>query len=258
MRYIRKVTLLLTVSLFTVFLMFSGCSDDSSNNATLADTIPVGSGESLSNYPDPTRFESSILAFEAADDESFPPSDAIVAAGSSSILIWQLTTIHEDLDPLTIIARGFGGSNMNDLAYYTDRIIMPYSPRALVIYEGENDIAIDVTPADIILKFRDTIDYLHENLPELRIYLLSAKLSPSREDYKDNLLTLNHYMKLLCEEDVRLTFIDVTSPMLDDEGNPDPSLFLDDMLHMNPSGYVLWKDAVYPVLSAVELPYESP
>ncbi len=44
--------------------------------------------------------------------------------------------------------------------------------------------------------------------------------------------------------------------MLNDEGDPDPSLFGTDMLHMNPSGYVLWKAAIFPVLSAAELPYE--
>ena len=36
--------------------------------------------------------------------------------------------------------------------------------------------------------------------------------------------------------------------MLDATGKPRPELFREDMLHMKPEGYALWRKAVAPVL----------
>ena len=91
-------------------------------------------------YRDPTRFEQQIQAFETTDQQAFPPQNAIVCTGSSSMRGWH-DTIADDLAPLTVIPRGFGGSNMNDALHYADRIALAYKPRAIVVYEGDNDIA---------------------------------------------------------------------------------------------------------------------
>ncbi len=61
-------------------------------------------------YPDPARFEKDIQAFETEDKTSPPPPGAIVCTGSSSMRMWR--SIHEDLAPLTIIHRGFGGRDV--------------------------------------------------------------------------------------------------------------------------------------------------
>src|SRR5215831_6854122 len=86
-------------------------------------------------------FEDEILAYEAQDAVNPPPLGSVVVTGSSSIAKW--TTIQTDLAPLDVIARGFGGSSSDDLDYYLDRIVLKYQPRAVVIYEGENDITVN-------------------------------------------------------------------------------------------------------------------
>ena len=88
--------------------------------------------------------------------------------------------IHEDLAPLTVIARGFGGSTMFDLLHYTDRIVLPYKPRAIVVYEGDNDVAIGVGPEEIRDTFRKFVHKVHAALPQTRIYFLAIKPSYSR------------------------------------------------------------------------------
>ena len=70
---------------------------------------------------DPLRYEEAIAAFEAEDAVSRPRHDAIVITGSSSIRRWH-PNIQEDLAPLTIIPRGFGGSTMQDVLHYIDRL----------------------------------------------------------------------------------------------------------------------------------------
>ncbi len=63
----------------------------------------------------------------------------IVFAGSSSFVRWN--TLVDDMKPLEVINRGFGGSQMSDLDYYAKRIVNVYRPKAVVVYEGDNDLA---------------------------------------------------------------------------------------------------------------------
>ena len=93
----------------------------------------------------PTRFEDAIQAFEAEDQAMMPPQGAILITGSSSIRRWH-PSMKADLAPLTVIPRGFGGSAMADVLHFVDRLVIPYAPRAVVIYEGDNDTGRDRPP----------------------------------------------------------------------------------------------------------------
>jgi hypothetical protein len=42
--------------------------------------------------------------------------------------------------------------------------------------------------------------------------------------------------------------VDVASGMLDEKGRPRREIFKPDKLHMNRAGYVIWRDALRPVL----------
>jgi lysophospholipase L1-like esterase len=44
------------------------------------------------------------------------------------------------------------------------------------------------------------------------------------------------------------TFVNVWDLMLNKKGKPDPGIFIDDMLHMNPKGYKIWKKKIEPEL----------
>jgi hypothetical protein len=69
-------------------------------------------------------FENAIQNFEKEDKKNFPASNAIVCIGSSSMRFWH-PTIEKDLAPLTIIPRGFGGSDLKDALIFVDRIVTP-------------------------------------------------------------------------------------------------------------------------------------
>jgi len=73
---------------------------------------------------EPLRFKEAIEKFEAEDKMARPPEGAIVVTGASSIVRWH-PTIKEDLAPLTVIPRGFGGSTMEDALY----LARPRGPR---------------------------------------------------------------------------------------------------------------------------------
>jgi lysophospholipase L1-like esterase len=175
--------------------------------------------------------------------------------GSSSIRGWH-ETIHDDLAPLTIIARGFGGSNMNDALYYADRIILPHKPRAVVIYEGDNDIAQGIPPRKIIESFTEVINKIHRQLPQCRIYFLSIKPSASRWNMWPKMVQTNKLIAEKCANDGRLIFVDVSTAMLNEDGEPRDEIFLSDELHVNSVGYEIWANILKPILLESELQYE--
>lgn len=206
-------------------------------------------------YNDPKIFEKAIVQFEETDSIEFPPKESVVVIGSSSIRAWH-TTISEDLAPLTIIPRGFGGSNMNDVSYYANRIILPYEPRAVVIYEGDNDIAQGMSPSRIVTTFNKLIKSIHNELPKCRIYFLSIKPSISRWNLWEDMQKTNKLIEKECSKNVLLTYVDVASPMLNENGLPRKDIFLEDNLHMNSVGYNIWKNVLKPILLESELNYE--
>ena len=87
---------------------------------------------------DPTVWERSIRHFEKNDKKNGTKEDLIIFTGSSSIAYWKSLT--DDMAPLTVLNRGFGGSQIPDVIHYIDRIIIPYRPKGIVFYAGENDI----------------------------------------------------------------------------------------------------------------------
>jgi lysophospholipase L1-like esterase len=207
-------------------------------------------------YKNPDHFEKAMQQFETADQEQPPPQGAIVGIGSSSMRGWH-STIKTDLAPLTIIPRGFGGSNMNEALHYADRIVLPYKPRAILLYEGDNDIAQDITPKKITDTFRAFIAKVHKDLPNCRIYFLSIKPSISRWKMWPKMQEANNLIAAECAKDKRLTYVDVASGMLDDEGKPLKNIFKEDNLHMTRPGYVIWENAVRPILIEAELQFEQ-
>ena len=206
-------------------------------------------------YPDPERFRPAIDAFLAADAESPPPKGAIVATGSSSMRGWH-SRIAEDLSPLTIIPRGFGGSNMNDVRHFLDELVLRHAPRAVLLYEGDNDAAGGVAPDEIMAHFDAIAAGIHEVLPETRIYILAVKPSIQRWQLWESMSATNALLADRAANDARLTFIDIATPMLGEDGKPLPEIFVADNLHMNDAGYDIWRDVVRPIVLEAEAAHE--
>ena len=67
----------------------------------------------------------------------------------------------------------------------------------------------------------------------------------------------NAMLAEVCNEDERLAFIDIATPMLDDDGEPRAELYVDDRLHMTRAGYEIWRGVVRPTLVQAERPFEE-
>jgi lysophospholipase L1-like esterase len=194
----------------------------------------------------PDAWTADIDAFTTADAAHPPPHDAVLFIGSSSIRFW--TTLAEDFPGVTVINRGFGGSELADSVFYADRIVVPYHPRAVVLYAGDNDIGAGKSPEQVAADFAAFREKIHAALPATRILYLSIKLSPARAKFKDAMVRANQLIAADCAQHDNCTFVDVTTPMLDDSGNPRPELFASDLLHMLPAGYAIWTKVLAPLL----------
>ena len=126
----------------------------------------------------PLRFETQIRRFEKSDKINPQKKNAILFIGSSSIGKWK--TLKSDMAPLKVINRGFGGSQMTDVLYYLDRMVIPYQTQKIVIYEGDNDIAHGKTPEQFLENSLKFVEKVHTALPNTTLYFLSIKPSIAR------------------------------------------------------------------------------
>ena len=191
------------------------------------------------------KWEKDIAAFEAADKTNPPPKGAILFIGSSSIRFWK--TLAQDFPDKQVINRGFGGSELSDSIAFADRIIVPYQPRMVVLYAGNNDLANGKSPERVISDFKKFLELMHEKLPQARIAYISIHPNMSRWRLKDKAQEVN---KAISEtQDPRFKFIDVWPAMIGADGKPRPELFRPDQLHVNEKGYELWTSIVKPYLN---------
>ena len=194
----------------------------------------------------PEKWTAAIDKFTQADVSNPPPTGAVVFVGSSSIVKWD--SLEEDFRGIKVINRGFGGSELADSVFYADRIVIPYKPRTVVLYAGDNDLNAGKTPETVVGDFKAFVAKVHAALPQTRVVYIAIKPSPSRWKIKDKVARANTLIAAECAKDKRLAFADIYAPMLDAKGEPRPELFVKDMLHMNPAGYAVWKPVVAPLL----------
>jgi lysophospholipase L1-like esterase len=207
-------------------------------------TLAVGS-----SFAQPThlaKWEKEISAFEASDKTNPPPGEAILFVGSSSIRLWK--GLAAAFSGHIVINRGFGGSQIDDSIALAGRIIVPYQPRLIVLYAGDNDISNGKSSDQVFADFQTFVRKIQRALPKTRIAFISIKPSPSRWHLADKQKAANQLIKTLCEKEKQLSYIDVFTPMLGANGEPRPELFIEDKLHMNAKGYELWESVIRPYL----------
>lgn len=197
---------------------------------------------------DPLVWESSIQGFEEHDKESDLPEDPILFVGSSSIRFWD--SLSEDMAPLPVLNRGFGGAKIPDVIHYASRIVLPYEPRIIVLYCGDNDLSMGRkhSAEEVLADYQSFVDLVHDRQPDTRIYYISIKPSKTRWEYWPAMTQANRMIRQFSEEHETLGFIDITSPMLDAQGRPREDILIADGIHMNDQGYDIWTSIIKPVL----------
>jgi len=227
----RQIT---TVLLLPFTLLLTGCAAQPAANSSAAPPAEA-----------PPWYEGEIAAFEASDAGAMPPAGEVLFIGSSSIRMW--ASLADDMAPLTVINRGFGGSKTREVLAVADRVVFPYEPSVIVYYCGDNDLGTDNTDsAAAAAGFTEFADLVHERLPGTKVLYLSIKPSLARWSNWAAMREANRLVREYCRTHDDVEYIDVAKPLLGPDGTPDPSLFRDDGLHLNAEGYARWKLVVRP------------
>ncbi|MEP7213352.1 MAG: SGNH/GDSL hydrolase family protein [Acidobacteriota bacterium] len=189
-------------------------------------------------------WEKEIDAFAEADGKTLPRRTEVLFTGSSSIRAWK--SVATDFADFSSLNRGFGGSHLEDVVFYTPRIVVPYKPKVIVLYAGENDLTAGKTVARVFEDFNSFVLIVRKNLPKTRIIFVSLKPSPSRWRLRGQFQQLNELIKKKISGEKRLQYVDVWGPMLDANGEARKDIFQSDGLHMNAEGYEIWRRVLAP------------
>ena len=197
---------------------------------------------------DPDAWESTIQKFEAQDQLHPPEKNSILFIGSSSINFW--SSLAQDMAPLPVINRGFGGSYMRDMAKYLDRIVLPYQPRAIVMFAGTNDTTNnDPDTADQIFEgYKTFVQRVQAVFPEIKIYYIAITPTPTRRKLWPIANEANQLISSYTQSNPNLDFIDFNHQLLDETGKPNRGLYKFDGIHPNEKGYAKWTAAIKPQL----------
>lgn len=194
----------------------------------------------------PEDWRAEIAAFARADVAHPSPTGAVVFVGSSSIRLW--TTLAQDFPGVVTINRGFGGSELADSVYYADRIVLPYHPRVVVVYAGDNDIWAGKTPQTVLEDFRAFRSKVHAALPQTKIIFLAVKECPSRAKVRAAVRETNRLIAADCAASPDCEFLDTDTPLLAPDGSFRPELYRADQLHLSAAGYAIWTRLLAPLL----------
>lgn len=194
------------------------------------------------------QWEPEIRAFEIQDSMHGYTEGGILFMGSSSIRLWN--SISEDFKPHQIVQRGFGGSSLPDVIYYTDRIIARHQPCAVVLFVA-NDItggANDKSPNQVAALYENLISIIRKQFTKTPIFILAITPTGSRWSAWPQIQAANTAIADMVSRKKQVQFVPTEHLFLNSDGLPDSSLFVADKLHLSSGGYAKWTTILKPLL----------
>ncbi|MGC6488027.1 MAG: DUF6288 domain-containing protein [Planctomycetota bacterium] len=198
----------------------------------------------------PDKWDEDMADFAAQDAAGAAPVGAAVFVGSSSIRRWR--TLREDMAPVPVVQRGFGGSKLFDACYWCEPLLAPHAtPCCVVVFSGTNDINGDAPKSaqrvqELFELFVARARALHPSAP---ICYVAITPTPKRARHRAIVDEANARIRATCAKSPLLEFVDPTPALLLPDGAPDPACFQPDRLHLNATGYRRWTDHIRPVVA---------
>jgi lysophospholipase L1-like esterase len=197
------------------------------------------------------QYEPSFKAFAEQDAAHPSAPGGILFVGSSIFRKWENVT--EQMAPLPVLNRAFGGSRTPDQLARFEQLVPAYAPKVIVYYCGSNDLK--ATPADapteIFAHFREFSERARAKFPAVQIVFVSSTRSPDRVERWEQVDFYNALVRAYCTATPHHTFIDVNPALVDANGHPRLDLYLADKLHFHPPAYVAFAAIIKPVLARI-------
>jgi lysophospholipase L1-like esterase len=205
---------------------------------------PVYGAES-SSRPAKHIFADDVAKLAAAPA---PAPGGILMVGSSIFGRW--TNCTNDLAPLPVVNRAFGGSVVGDQLFFFDQII-PTSRAAVVVwYCGSNDVYSKQPSKDIVKNTGKWIVRTRAALPRVHILLVSVMRAPQKRA-AGLLAKVNEVNKGLIELAATMpdvTYVDVNPVLETLTGEPVIECYVQDKLHLTQEGYRRMASVLRPLI----------
>ncbi len=195
----------------------------------------------------PDRFAGQVAKLVAGDQANPPADGSILFIGSS---IWRLwSTVEQDMAPLPVYNRAFGGSQTPDMLRHFDALVVPHKPRIIVYYCGSNDVNAG-QPADAIAgRIHEFAARVGQSLPGTKMIFASINRSPDKEKRWDVVDAVNARVRdSFTKEFAYLSYVELNTALFDAAGKARVELYLPDLLHFKPPAYVAFTEILKPVL----------
>ena len=201
------------------------------------------------------QWAKALADFDAADRAAPPPVGEVLFLGSSTIVNWDTA---RSFPGIKTVNRGVWSSSLYDAVQRIDRLVIPYAPRVIVLYAGDNDINAGSLSEQVAVEFERFAFGVWSRLPQTRIVFIGLKPSIQRWSQVHRMRATNALVREFCEHDDRLAFLDVDGVMLGWDEKPRRELFVDDGLHLSAQGYQLWTTLLRPFLQQEGRPEGRP
>ena len=160
--------------------------------------------------------------------------------GSSSIRQWE--SLDADFPGEHPINLGFGGSTLAACVWFFERLVLPYTPKGLVVYAGDNDLGDGRHPEEVCIFYQQLSTKTRQYFGDIPLIFISVKPSIRRYEIMDKIRYTNTLISKVISKEQQRFFVDIFDPMLDKDGHPVWDYFEGDGLHLSEKGYTLWKN----------------
>lgn len=202
--------------------------------------------------PEIFKWESDIVKLEAKDKTEMGDKETILFLGSSYIRLWEQLPLQ--MKPLKTINRGFGGSKLQEVAFYLDRLLAVHQAlKGVFLYVG-NDIvgnSTDKTPLQDLELVKYITERIRVKYPTIPIFWNQISPSEKRWAVWNQISMANELIKEYCSLHPNLYYVETAASYLGKDGKPIPNLFREDQLHYNDAGYLIWANHIKQVFKQV-------
>ena len=183
----------------------------------------------------PSWFDDEVYALRARSQAAGKRENLVLFYGSSSFTLWG--DMQRYFPGVTLANHGFGGSTLEDCVEYFDTLVTAFSPRAIVLYAGDNDLANGATPEAVLQHLERFIERKRRMIGGIPLAFVSVKVSPARFHIMHRIGYTNLIIerRLYGQTDVR--FVDITRRMTGRGLHDFLRYYSTDTLHMNREGY---------------------
>ena len=188
------------------------------------------------------HYQNRIALFTEENKEYTPGEVDVVFLGDSLTEGYDLDTFYPQY---VTVNRGIGGDTTFGVWDRLDLSVFALEPKAVVMLIGVNNIDT------MFERYEDIVKSLRENLPDSHIVLISLTSMGQNWGRNNHKAAFNNVKIKLIAERNGCTFVDMYTPLLNEETDEIYPEYTTDGGHLTAEGYQVFTDTVTPVLEGI-------